>query len=191
MPDHLSTCGIGRLVVATASGMRGGGRSDRARMPWSGCCPLAWAFRRRWASTPCESRRDPRSRLTSPRLALPSSVPSASWFFGLPVPLLGPRGRKRARTPERSIRLGTRPPGRWGNADRGNCTGPAVKTSNPRLTPRGAGRAVGGIRTWAENSGRRASSESTVLLLRPLVWKHTQPSANIEGDDPGRVTHSQ
>jgi hypothetical protein len=29
-------------------------------------------------------------------------------------------------------------------------TGPAVKTSNPRLPPRGAGRAVGGIRTWAQ-----------------------------------------
>ena len=30
----------------------------------------------------------------------------ASWSSSLPVPLLGPRGRKRARTPARSIRLG-------------------------------------------------------------------------------------
>jgi hypothetical protein len=33
-------------------------------------------------------------------------VSCASWSSSLPVPLLGPRGRKRARTPERSIRLG-------------------------------------------------------------------------------------
>ena len=30
-------------------------------------------------------------------------------------------------------------------------TGPAVKTSNPGLAPRGAERAVGGIRAWGEN----------------------------------------
>jgi hypothetical protein len=33
-------------------------------------------------------------------------VSCASWSSSLPVPLLGPRGRKRARTPERSIRSG-------------------------------------------------------------------------------------
>ena len=36
-------------------------------------------------------------------------------------------------------------------------TGPAVKTSSPRLPPRDALCAVGGIRVWGENPGRRAS----------------------------------
>jgi hypothetical protein len=36
-------------------------------------------------------------------------------------------------------------------------TGPAVKTSSPRLPPRSAGSAVGGIRAWTEHSGRTAS----------------------------------
>jgi hypothetical protein len=49
-------------------------------------------------------------------------------------------------------------------------TGPAVKTSNPCLPPRDAGCAVGGMRTWAEHPGRRASSLPTLLLSRPFVW---------------------
>jgi len=63
------------------------------------------------------------------------------------------RGRE---TPARSISLGRghRAGGRRPWKYR---TGPAVKTSNPRLSPRDAGRAVGGIRAWAENPGRRAS----------------------------------
>jgi hypothetical protein len=76
-------------------------------------------------------------------------------------------GRKRE-PPERSIR--------WGRDHRAGGvtpvkygTGPAVKTSNPRLAPRGAGRAVGGIRAWAENPGRRASSCSILLLSRASV----------------------
>jgi hypothetical protein len=77
-------------------------------------------------------------------------------------------GRKRARTP-------------GGRSDRGAATRPggvtpvevrhrpAVKTRSRGLSPRGAGRAVGGIRARAENSGRRASSCSTVLLSRASV----------------------
>lgn len=52
-------------------------------------------------------------------------------------PSIGSCARKRARTPARSITFGTRPPGRCGNAI-GHYTGPAVKTSNPRLSPCGA-----------------------------------------------------
>ena len=49
-------------------------------------------------------------------------------------------------------------------------TGPAVKTSNPRLSPRDAKRAVGGIRAWGENPGRRASSPTTVLPFAALAY---------------------
>src|SRR5947209_13177107 len=35
----------------------------------------------------------------------------------LPIPLLGPRGRKRARTRRAFNRIGTGPPGRWSNAN--------------------------------------------------------------------------
>ena len=84
------------------------------------------------------------------------------------VPLLGPRGKAEGENPRAVNRIGTWPPGRWGNA-REVRHRPAVKTSNPRLSPRGAGRAVGGIRAWAENSGRRASSCSTLLLSRAFV----------------------
>src|ERR1700732_231609 len=37
------------------------------------------------------------------------------------------RGRKRARTRARSIRIGTRPPGRWGNAGRSTAPAPQSK----------------------------------------------------------------
>ena len=55
--------------------------------------------------------------------------------------------RKRARNPRAFNRIGTRPPGRWVTPAEQD-TGPAVKTSNPRLSPRDAQRAVGGIRAW-------------------------------------------
>jgi len=45
-------------------------------------------------------------------------------------------------------------------------TSPAVKTSDPRHSPRSAGSAVGGFRTWAEYSGRRASSQHPHYPLR-------------------------
>jgi hypothetical protein len=52
--------------------------------------------------------------------------------------------------------------------------GPAVKTGNPRPSPRGAGRAVGGTRAWAGNHGRRASSYSTLLLARAVIYARPQ-----------------
>jgi hypothetical protein len=63
--------------------------------------------------------------------------------------------------------LGKRP-GSMGTSPGSMGTGPAVKTSGPRLSPCGAGRAVGGIRAWGENPGRRASSSMTVLRLQAI-----------------------
>src|SRR5437868_724603 len=68
----------------------------------------------------------------------------------------------------RSIRSGITPPGRWGNSPEQHA-GPAVKTSNPRLSPRGAYTPSVAIRAWGENPGRRASSVTTVLAFRPFA----------------------
>jgi hypothetical protein len=60
----------------------------------------------------------------------------------------------------------------------GGPTSPAVKTSSPCLPPRGADRAVGGIRAGIENSGRRASAtnDSTPIpTIRPNPNNSLQP----------------
>ena len=80
-------------------------------------------------------------------------------------PSIGAARKKRARTPGRH-QVASKQAGGSGCAPASAPTGPAVKTSTPRLSPRGADRAVGGLRTRAENSGRRASCPSTILPLR-------------------------
>ena len=80
-------------------------------------------------------------------------------------PLLKPRARERARTLVRSTGLG-RGHRAGGLLPAEQRTGPAVKTSSPRLAPRDAKRAVGGIRAWAGNPGRRAS--------QPRLYSHSQ-----------------
>ena len=143
------------------SGSLGPTASALVRVPRAGR-----VFRRRWASIANETRRDPRSRSNAPRrrtaricsvrVIVLEAFPSVCW--------IGAQGR-RARTPARLARLG-----RFHRA--GGITpvkhdaGPAVKTGNPSLSPRGARSAVGGIRAWAGNPGSRASSSSTVLLVR-------------------------
>jgi hypothetical protein len=56
-------------------------------------------------------------------------------------------------------------------------TGPAVKTSSPRLPPRDAKHAVGGNRAWGENRGRRASSPPTVLRFEAFAYADLKNSA--------------
>jgi hypothetical protein len=90
----------------------------------------------------------------------------------------GAQRRTRARTPRPVHRIGTRPPGRWGDARRRTAApAPQAKSQSPRLSPRGAGRAVGGIRVRADRSDRRASSCSTVLLLRAFACADTKTFA--------------
>jgi hypothetical protein len=112
-------------------------------------------------------RREPRSRLSWPRVRAAQSCLLDVIVLRRSVPLSGPRAN-RGREPRavdqpgRSHRVGGVTPVEVRH-------GPAVKTRSRGLSPRGAGRAVGGIRAWAENSGRRASSCSTVLLSRAFV----------------------
>ena len=51
---------------------------------------------------------------------------------------------------------------------------PAARTSSPRLSPRGARSAVGGIRTWVGKSGRRASLYDSTPIA--ALWA---PGPNI------------
>jgi hypothetical protein len=147
--------------------MHSGGRPDRAGLRWSGCYLLA-------ARSGVVGRR-PRVRAAVihardfARLACAPqcSIPSASWFLGLPSLYWG-RAEERGREPPSVIRVGTKPPRRRDNADRSPTPAPQSKpvTLASRLVTRD--RAVGGIRTRAENSGRRASYLPTVLLSRAL-----------------------
>ena len=98
-PD-IRNAGSGRPASrAIASDTRGGGRSDRAGLPWSGCDPLAGC------SGVVGHRLPPRTAAIRDRgsarhaYALPSCVPSASWSSSLPVSLLGSCVRKRRGTP--------------------------------------------------------------------------------------------
>jgi hypothetical protein len=125
-------------------------------------------FRRRWTST-AATRRDPRSRANSPRLRAAESCSVRVIVFTFPIPSVGTARKEEGENPDAFNHIGTRPPGRWDNARRSRSTGPAVKTSNPRLPPRDAEHAVGGIRAWDENPGRRASSPTTVLRSRALA----------------------
>lgn len=80
---------------------------------------------------------------------------------------------------------------------------PAVKTSNPCLPPRDAQGAVGGIRAWGENPGRRASSPVTVLpftaiahpdaksLPRTAQHESAEPTARHRARLPPTVTAPQ
>ena len=124
-------------------------------------------FRRRRASIAGESRSDPRSCVNSPRLRA-AELCSVRFMVIKPSRPSRARAKREHEDPRAFRHIGTRPPGRWGNARRSTATGPAVKTSNPRLSPRGARSAVGGIRARAQNPGRRASSCSTLLRLHAL-----------------------
>ena len=155
-------------------------------------------FRRRWASIANEARRDPRSRSNAPRrrtaricsvrVIVVEAFPSVCW--------IGAQGR-RARTPARLARLGrVHRAGGITPVKRG--AGPAVKTGNPSLSPRGARSAVGGIRAWAGNPGSRASSSSTVLLVRAFMCprpncSHASPpsadSARAAGPSLSELAH--
>ena len=119
--------------------MRGGGRSDGAGLRWSGA--IRWpGVRRRRASIAAESRRDPRSRVNSPRLRAAELCSVCVMVVKPPVPLVGPRERQRGCNPRAFNRVETRPPGRWGNAHRSTARTPQSKPVTPasRLVAREA-----------------------------------------------------
>ena len=96
-----------------------------------------------------------RSAITSP-LASPTSrlivFRSRHGLLAFPSLYWGRAEEEGRGPPSVQSEIETRPPGRWGNADRSSGTGPTVRISNPCLSPRGAGRAVGGIRALGAES---------------------------------------
>ena len=107
-PDIRNTAPADPASRGIASGTRSGDRSDRPEQPWRGSRPLAarsGVVGHRSPPRPAATRDHDWIHLAS---APPSPVASGSWSSSLPLPLLGPRRRERARTPERSIRSGRR-----------------------------------------------------------------------------------
>jgi hypothetical protein len=177
---------------AIALGTRSGGLGPCR----SACVPMRFAcgvFRRRRAWIAAESGRDPRSRVSRPSLRAvrlcsisvmgPRTLPS----------LYAGRAEGRGLNPRALNQVGTKPPDRWDNADGNPAPAPQSEPSNRCLPPRGADRAVGGIRAWAENSGRRASHLPTVLRFRRL-WAPIPgfvATAMNEGTRPKRCSIGQ
>ena len=104
-------------------------------------------------------------RRSGPRARLPRTVRGLTGAFLAGSWSAIPRSRGRSIDQGR-LRPGT-PRTTWtgGATPAEQHASPAVKTSNPCLPPRDAQGAVGGIRAWGENPGRRASSPVTVLPL--------------------------
>jgi hypothetical protein len=144
------------------SGTRSGNRSDRPGMRCSGCVLAACSS----AAGHQSPRKPAATRDHEPArgvYAPPDPVPPASSSSRLPIPLLGPRARKRARTPPRSTGSGRNHRARWGSARRSTAPAPQSEpvTQASRLVA--LKRAVGGIPVWGENPGRRTSSPTTIL----------------------------
>ena len=76
-----------------------------------------------------ERRHGPRSRLNSPRLRTARLCSVRVVIFKPSRLSIGTRGRKKARDPARLI--GTKPPGRWDNADRSPAPAPQSKPVTP------------------------------------------------------------
>jgi hypothetical protein len=153
----------------SASGTRSADRSDRPGLAWSGYrapSGRSSVAGHRSPRKPAATRDREPTRRADARL---DPVASASSSPRLPIPLLEPRAKEEGEKPRAFNRIGTRPPGRWVTPAEQDA-GPAVKTSDPRLSPRDAQCAVGGIRAWGENPGRRASSPTTVLPFAALAY---------------------
>jgi hypothetical protein len=147
-----------------ASGTRNENCLDRPRLPWCG-------YRAVGARSGVAGHRSPRkpaaTRDRGPtRRADVLPYPVASAYPRLPIPLLEPRAGKRARTRAHGLGRGHQA---GGVTPVERDAGPAGKTSNPRLPPRDAERAVGGIQAWVENPGRRASSPTTLLRFATIA----------------------
>jgi hypothetical protein len=147
-----------------ASGTRNENCLDRPRLPWCG-------YRAVGARSGVAGHRSPpkpaATRDLGPtRRADVLPYPVASAYPRLPIPLLEPRAGKRARTRAHGLGRGHQA---GGVTPVERDAGPAGKTSNPRLPPRDAERAVGGIQAWVENPGRRASSPTTLLRFATIA----------------------
>jgi hypothetical protein len=147
---------VARLVVR----LRQARVAGTARTVWVCFAPRAVRLPGVQASLGINCRREPQRSAIASQLASPTRCPivfrplhDLQAFSSLY------RGRAEGRglEPPRGQSDWDASTRRWSNARRRYDTGPAVKTRNPPLAWWRAS-AVGGIRAWAENPGRRASS---------------------------------
>jgi hypothetical protein len=110
---------------AIASGRRSGGRADRVGLRWFGTRPLARCAVAVWRRLPPRPAVIPGRHSARHAYAPPNCLPSASSSSSLPVPL--GLARKEHEDPARFRHIGTRPPGRWGNARRSTAPAPQSK----------------------------------------------------------------
>lgn len=151
--------GCAAAVSVTVRGLR-----------WSRCCRPAERSGVAARQSPARASAV-RDRESIRRASLLPGGDRSAWSSSSLPPSVGGRagaGGLGGRTPKR-LSGRTMPPGWEVVPVEMPPPGPTVKTSNPRLTPRDAQCAVGGIRAWAQNSGRRASHLPTVLLSPAVV----------------------
>jgi hypothetical protein len=126
-----------------------------------------------------------RSPIRSDRIGFPDCVGGSCTR-----PSDGRHGKTRGlELPRVHNEIGTRPPSRWRNAGRSTATGPAVKTSNPRPLASQRTSRRGGTQAWADHSGCRTSSCSTLLLSRaPERTQHVhRDDRTVHRPQGGRV----
>ena len=166
-PDIRHAGSTDRASHPIASGTPGG-RSDGAGLGWSGCPPLAGCsgvVGPRLPQTAAATRDRESTRLRAAELC------SVCVMVSKPFRPSGGSARKGrgARTPARFNHVETRPPGRWVDAHRITAPAPQSKPVTPasRLVAQTAPLVACGL--GAENRGRRASSPTTILLLRTFM----------------------
>jgi hypothetical protein len=151
---------------AIASDTRGGGRSDPTGRVLVRLHPLAGRSGVGGHRSPTKAAATRRRVLVRLACALGGRVSCASWSSSLPVPSVGSARKQKARTPERSNRTGTRPPGPWRYARRSTTPAPQSKPVTPasRLVAQVAPSVASGLglRLLAAGPARCA----TLLLLQ-------------------------
>ena len=168
-PDIRHAASTGRASRTIASGTRGGGRSDGAGLHWSGCHPLAGCSGVVGHQLPPTAAAIRDRESTRHAYALPNCARSASWSQAFPSLWWVRADGKRGQNPRAFNQVGTRPPGRWGNAHRSRAPAPQSKPVTPasRLVAQDAPLVASGLGLRILAAG--PAPLTTVLLLRSFM----------------------
>jgi hypothetical protein len=146
------------------------------------------AFNRRWTSIAEETRRDPRSRANSPRrrAARPCSIPVIVF---MPFhPSVENARKEEGENPRAFNQIGTRPPGRWGNARRATPAPQSKPVAHAsRLVAHVAPSVAFGLGVRIPAAGPahlRLYSHSGRFRTRPSKVARTPPRASADSRQP-------
>jgi hypothetical protein len=154
---------------------------------------------RRWASIADESCCDPRLRLTSPRLRSGRSRVLRILVFGPSRPSVGSARKERGLEPRAVNQIGTRPPGRWGNARRSAAPAPQSKPVTPasRLVAQVAPSVASGLGLSVPAAGPARQPqysccgrmcEQTSKPARDSSWQKGRPASRRPSSPTGRCS---